>query len=42
MKKIFKDLVDVVRFGVVVMGILLIISAALSLPITLGHLLTMQ
>ena len=42
MKKIFKDLVEVVRFGVVMMGILLIISAAISLPITLGQLLTMQ
>ena len=42
MKKFFEDLVDVVRFGVIVMGILLVISAAISLPITLGHLLTMQ
>lgn len=42
MKKIFDDLVEVMRFGVVMMGILLIISAAISLPVTLGHLLTMQ
>lgn len=42
MKDYFKDVYEAVRFGVVMFGVIFLASAALSLPFTIGFLLTHQ
>jgi hypothetical protein len=40
MKDYFKDVYEVVRFGVAMFGVIFLASVALSLPFTVGFLLT--
>ena len=42
MKDFFKDAYEAARFGVVMFGVIFLASVALSLPFTVGFLLTHQ